>query len=172
MTSTRLAFDSGERLGGIGEQHHAVGRHTCLGQPLDLGRAVLGARPSHRIFSQVIETVETFRISLERGKAIAGPGHRICEGNRLASFRADVHAGADDVEAVGVDAGDQGVELDDLGLHVLEPKRFESGEDHVRHGANQLAVGLDIAVRLFIRDPHRNRARLLDPVNRRVGPRK
>ena len=99
----------------------------------------------------------------------APPGDGICVGNRLASFRADVHAGADDVEAVGANAGDQGVEFDDLGLHVLEPERFESGEDHVRHGSNQLAAGFDKAVWLFIGDPHQNRARLLDPVKRRVG---
>ncbi len=115
--------------------------------------------------------VDTLGIAFECGKAIAKACHRIGEGDCLAALWADVHAGADNVEAARVEAGDERVELDDLRLHRLDTVWRERRQDNVGNRADQPSVGLDIAVGLLVCDADADLARALDAIQRRFRPR-
>src|SRR5262249_51212032 len=67
----------------------------------------------------------------------------------------------DDIEPVGIDPRDERAEVDDIGFELGDAIGLENRLDDVDDGARGLAVGIDKAVGLLVRDAHRQLLRAL-----------
>ncbi len=113
-----------------------VGHTGGLGH---LDRVVARAGHQHRVGGgDIVHVVQVHRVTGRHDQRVADLGHRLREGDVFTAFLEDIHPPRDDIEALGLEAGDQPAPLGYDGFDIVVSHLAE----HAHH------VGIDEAERL------------------------
>ena len=153
----------------VGQLHDLLFLHAGIARIAGLDRARHHGELQLRIGGDRAVVGEALGVARGDQEGLADAVGRLGELHLLAALRVDEHAGGDDVEAAGLQAGDQRAELGQHAVDLVDAHLGEHRLDDLGRLAGELAVRRGEAVRRLVGEADADVAVGLGFLERRLG---